>query len=310
MALTSKGSKWENKNSLYVLLGLIPVINCMAFFHMSGRVKNKKWSTLGWASLILNLVLIMICIVPMFIANPFDCPSYDIDPPKIEDYMNQEQKKLYYEDRSYEYSTEFKLTEEYEKYNTAYEKWSDDEEKWEQQPDIAEQIAKHDNFSNFTHSLPFIGLLVLCVADFIFFVIVLTERPKYLKLLAQSSNRRIVQDKINESELKASDSNAGANNIAHNEPSLAQTATAETVDINTADEDTLSALQGLTIIDAKKAIAYREEHNGFNSTDEFFDCINAKPHIIVSLEKQLTVGEYKTVQPPKTDNSGKRMLDL
>mgnify|MGYP000800184658 CR=1 FL=1 len=58
MALTSKGTKWESKNSLYVILAFIPILNGLAFFHMNSRVKNKKWSLLGWFAIVFQICLL------------------------------------------------------------------------------------------------------------------------------------------------------------------------------------------------------------------------------------------------------------
>lgn len=61
------------------------------------------------------------------------------------------------------------------------------------------------------------------------------------------------------------------------------------LDINTATEEQFASLTGLTIVDAKKAVAYRNNKGSFNSIDEFFNCIKAKPHIIVKLQGQVFI---------------------
>lgn len=306
MALTNKGSKWENKNSLYLLFGFIPVLNCLAFFHMSSRVKNKKWSMLGWIVLIVNIVMIVITILATVVTNPNPMPRYYNveESPKIVDYLNSEQKRLYYEDSSYEFSTEFKLTEEYSNYEKAYDQWLKAGKEWEKQPEIAEQIEAHESFDSIQTGIIIGFPAVLGVIDLIFFIMLIVDRPKYLKLLEQSENKNSIANRIN------SVTKSIVQNTNDNKKEEVQSNNSKQIDINSANEDELSSLQGLTIVDAKKAISYRDEHNGFNNMDEFFDCINAKPHIIVALEKQLIVGEYKAVKPSKTDNSGKRMLDL
>ena len=306
MALTNKGSKWEMKNSLYVLLGFIPVFNCLAFFHMSSRVKNKKWSMLGWIVLIVNIVMVVVPVIAAEVNNPNDRPYYSSvkSPPEVVDYMTNEQKKLYYEDYSYEYSSDFKLTEEYSNYKTAYDQWYEDSKKWENQPEIVEQIEAYENFEGIQNGITMGLPAILCVLNLIFLIILLSERSKYLKLLEQSENKNSIANRIN------SVAKNIVQNTNDNKKVEVQSNNSKQIDINSASEDELSSLQGLTIVDAKKVISYRDEHNGFNDMDEFFNCINAKPHIIVALEKQLTVGEYKAVTPSKTDNSSKRMLDL
>lgn len=306
MAITNKGSKWERKNSLYLLFGFIPVLNCLAFFHMSSRVKNKKWSILGWVVLILNIAMLLISFLVTSATNPNSMPSYSSiqQTPKIVDYLNAEQKKLYYEDSAYAFSTEFKLTEEYANYDKAYNQYLKDVEEWKKQPEIAEQIEAYERFRGFQYGVRQFIPLILLMLDFICLIILITDRPKYLKLLEQSENKSSITNRIN------SVTKNIVQNTNDNKKEEIQSEKVEQIDINSASEDELSTLHGLTIVDAKKAISYRDEHNGFNNMDEFFNCINAKPHIIVALEKQLTVGEYRVVKPSKTDNPGKRMLDL
>lgn len=305
MALTNKGAAWERKNSLYLIFSFIPVLNCLPFFHMHSRIKNKKWALLGWFSLIIQILLIVVLFVTPFI-NAVERPYYsDVAGyiPSVEDFMNQEQKAKYYEDSSYSYSTEFKLSEEYEKYQEATEQYQVDENKWEQQPEIAEQISEYENYNSVRGGITVALPIALILIHLILIIISFTERPRYLKLLAQSENKDSITDRIK----------SVKDNIDKNQnvmPANAQADSAAKTDINSADEDVLSALKGITIIDAKKAIAYREEHGGFSNTDEFFACINAKPHIIAAIEGQLTVGDYKTEKTNQPESNGKRQLDL
>ncbi len=305
MALTNKGAAWERKNSLYLIFSFIPVLNCLPFFHMHSRIKNKKWALLGWFSLIIQILLIVVLFVTPFI-NAVERPYYSVVAdyiPSVEDFMTQEQKAKYYEDSSYSYSTEFMLSEEYEKYQEASEQYRADQREWEQQPEIAEQISEYENYNSVRGGITVALPIALILIYLILIIISFTERPRYLKLLAQSENKDSITDRIK----------SVKDNIDKNQnvmPANAQADSAAKTDINSADEDALSALKGITIIDAKKAIAYREEHGGFSTTDEFFNCINAKPHIIAAIEGQLTVGDYKTEKTNQPESNGKRQLDL
>lgn len=306
MALTNKGSKWEIKNSMYVLWGFLPFFNCLAYFHKSSRVENKKWSILGWIALIMNITLLVGFIIGADLDNPNDRPYYYeiVATPEEVDYMNSEQKKLYYENNGYIYSAEFRSSEEYENYKNAYDQWYIDKAEWESQPEIVAQIEEYENFESLQ-----LGLIIgfpacLCVLNFVLLIILLKERPKYLKLLAQSENKSSVTSRINSVKKNSFEETDKLKRAEIKSNDVKQ------IDINSADEETLSALRGITIIDAKKAIAYREEHGGFNNVDEFFSCINAKPHIIVSLQNQLTAGEYKQLNAPGSQSRGVRKLDL
>ena len=279
MSLTNKGSKWERKNSLYLIFAFIPLLNCIPFFHMNSRVKNKKWNATAWVLVMLQLVLF---------AALFIVPTS---------------------------SSEWKTSGEYAEYLKAADERYKRESEWKKQPEIISQFEKYDNFRSVQSGIQ----LGISAAQFIVWLIAIilafSERPHFLKALEQGENKSSITNKIN---------SINANVYVPTNTSIstvAVTATADTVspkidgvmktvDVNSADEGILASLQGLTIIDAKKAVAYRNEHNGFNSIDEFFSCINAKPHIIASIENRLTVGNYRTANPQSNDNHGKRTIDL
>lgn len=306
MALTNKGEAWERKNSLYVIFSFIPILNCIPFFHMHSRIKNRKWALLGWFSIIIQILLIVAFVIVPTIPNAVDEPNYfDVAgySPSAVDFMNKEQKAKYYEDSSYEFSTEFKLSDEYENFQEAIEQYQSNQREWEQQPEIQAQISEYENYASIRGGIITSLPIALIIVYIFLIIIVFAERPKYLKLLAQSENKDSITDRIK----------SVKNNIDENQNIKMAKAQAENTtktDINSADEDALSALKGITIVDAKKVVAYREEHGGFSNADEFFTVINAKPHIVAALESKITVGDYKTEKTNKPENSSKRQLDL
>ncbi len=64
------------------------------------------------------------------------------------------------------------------------------------------------------------------------------------------------------------------------------------LNINQATEKELTDLPGLSIIQAKNIIRYRERHNGFGSLDEFFEEMNINPHLKKQLRNYLYVDSY------------------
>lgn len=62
--------------------------------------------------------------------------------------------------------------------------------------------------------------------------------------------------------------------------------------INQATEKELTDLPGLSIIQAKNIIRYREKHNGFGSLDEFFEEMNINNHLQQQLRNYLYVDSY------------------
>ena len=74
------------------------------------------------------------------------------------------------------------------------------------------------------------------------------------------------------------------------------------VDVNSCTAQEMSRLPGIGIVAAKQAIAYRNEHGGFTSFDEFAKVLNLKPHIIVQLQDRVVCRPMKRQdsQPPTT----------
>lgn len=64
------------------------------------------------------------------------------------------------------------------------------------------------------------------------------------------------------------------------------------LNINQATEKELTDLPGLSIIQAKNIIRYRERHNGFGSLDEFFEEMNINSHLQQQLRNYLYVDSY------------------
>lgn len=305
MALTNKGSKWERKNSLYLIFAFIPLLNSIPFFHMNSRVKNKKWNATAWVLVLLQLAFF----AALFIVPTIDGPDYpfysDIEDYVSEtDYMNDEQRLKYADDYSFTSSSEWKTSDEYAEYLKACDERYKRESEWKKQPEIIIRLEKYENFQSVKSGIQLGILAAQFIVWLIAIILAFSERPNYLKALEQSENKSSAERRIS----------SITKNMIEQQPATiketVQPVAAEQIDINSADEEKISSLPGLTIIDAKKAVTYRNEHNGFNSVDEFFSCINAKPHIIVSIENKLTVGNYKTATPQNNDSHGKRTIDL
>ena len=79
-------------------------------------------------------------------------------------------------------------------------------------------------------------------------------------------------------------------------------------DINNASEQEIAALEGVSIIAAKKAVQYRDLKSGFKTLDEFFKVIKLKKFFISKIQTKLIIGEYNV----KINNnlSEDRIVDL
>lgn len=87
------------------------------------------------------------------------------------------------------------------------------------------------------------------------------------------------------------------------------------LNINACDEQSLSKLPGVSVVAAKKAIEYRNQHNGFASAFEFYETAGIKPHFIVQLEDLIVCGDVVSAETVSSDDLHKnerkgRILDL
>lgn len=71
----------------------------------------------------------------------------------------------------------------------------------------------------------------------------------------------------------------------------------ETTDINSADFDSLLALPGIGVAEAKLAIKHRESKGSFSSLDEFAAVLNLKPHKVERLRSHVTFSQV-AARPP------------
>lgn len=83
------------------------------------------------------------------------------------------------------------------------------------------------------------------------------------------------------------------------------------LNINTCTENELASLPGLNIVDAKKAIAHREQYGSFGSIEEMVVLLNLKPHIAAPLYDVLYCEGAQPQSPASQNvNSGRRTLDI
>lgn len=80
------------------------------------------------------------------------------------------------------------------------------------------------------------------------------------------------------------------------------------LDINNCSEIELTALPGISIVMAKKAIKKREEIGGFKNVEEFFVFMKLKPHMESQLREKITVKKMKKTL--KVSKNSERSVDL
>ncbi len=82
------------------------------------------------------------------------------------------------------------------------------------------------------------------------------------------------------------------------------------IDVNSCDESELAGLPGINIIQAKKAIRYRQENNGFASVEDFYSIVGLKPHFIVQIEGKIVCNRVEVKPAPTPTHNVGRQLDL
>lgn len=73
------------------------------------------------------------------------------------------------------------------------------------------------------------------------------------------------------------------------------------VDINRCTQSELMSLPGIGVVQAKKAMEYREQNGGFQSLDEFVEVLQIKPHFAVQIFSRATVSQV--TQKPAAQTS-------
>lgn len=300
MALTNKGTKWENKNSLFLIFSFIPILDFVPFFHMNSRVENKKYKKIGWSAVAFNIIFVFLIVIAMifsiqvFTYDRTGLRDYENTAPQLEDFLGYNYFEKY---------PNYMEMPEYEEYLKAKDEWSSRE-------DIIE-ASRHADSVEMAVTYSFVGIVLLyCIFHIIIILLAFNSRPNYLRELSKVYSTSDAFKRLSNIKSNVVDKGITQLNETNTENINDVKEKINKIDVNTSTEEQLSKLAGVTIIDAKKVVAYREEHGGFSNADEFFTVINAKPHIVAALESQITVGDYKTEKTNKSENSSKRQLDL
>ena len=77
---------------------------------------------------------------------------------------------------------------------------------------------------------------------------------------------------------------------------------AEKIDINTCTEKELASLPGVSIVAAKKAVAYRDKNNGFSSEQEFYKVAGIQLHFVKQIKDKIICGNEFVEAPQVVDS--------
>lgn len=314
MASETNTNKLKFSDVGFIILAIFPLLNSIAFNRMSKVCNKKKNTILRFVALILPVVL-FVCI--FVFSEIHEEPQPVVGMPVIEDYIN------------------YTMDRESEEYKAAYNDYQKELREWKINPANIEKLEKYEKNlaeaearNETAESLEVASVVIMMLSYPVFIVIAFMEFSNYRKALLNQRTTETIKTRIPFSTPVApyGQPTAAPVNVQNLFPpqntvsSDATTSVPKTetvndtiqennsnkININTATELQITTLPGLTIIDAKKAIAYRDQNGKFASTDEFFDVIGAKPHIIVKISELI----YVEGGPSKTVQSVKRHIDL
>lgn len=327
MSLTNMGTKWELKNSWFLIFSFIPLLGFIPFFYMNARVESKKHKMLGWVTVALNILIIVFCFVCSDISFPrqAEMNAATKAAPSFDDYYSQNELIEKYGKDEYMKSPE---------YDAAWEEYYADEEAYWDLPENVELSNEETEFNQLMDTLSSLWIFLIPLWSLIICLMQWVDRSPYLTKLAEKENKQKIAsafganygarplDYVPQPQMDASANQKQAQVSSQGQQpqasmnavpqASAQTyaASAEPLNINIATEAELAALKGLTVIDAKKAISVREAEGGFKTKDAFYEAIKAKPHIIAGLDAAIVVGEVAENVPAPAATAPKRTIDF
>lgn len=287
MAITNKGTKWEMKNSWFFIFLIFLPINFICYLIMNGRQPKRQY-----------IVKAFLCIFTVLILFFSVSLSSDIVSALRKDYPDNKPQASDYLGYGYTDIENYEDTDEYKAYQKALDVYEDSEEYKEIEN---YNIDMRNTVNAITMVIiPNTVLVFLTLMSIICFFI---DRPKYLRELCENENRSKVETLLttNNSSKK---SQSYYHEQFHNE-------SLKSIDINGISEEDLATVPLLNIIDVKNIIHYRNENGGFSSEDEFFNCFNAKPHVIAKLSGLIIINSKSNSSANhQADNSGNRRFDI
>ena len=284
---------------ILIALSFFPFFNTLTLLLFGSRTKTKIWTRNAWIALFLN-ILLLITGISGIILEDVSIARYPYDTePSVYDYIDRKT----YDNSSYE---EIKKLPGYYDYQDAMDKWKRSDE-------YTSVVERNRRFESLMTGLFYASLVSVVIVNFVFFFYVISQSHAYFeKMNAEKKNavyQRLQIDDQNVPLPQPAPNPAAERPVPQPTPQITNAPPipdAPALDVNTASEEDFAALPGLTIIDAKRAAAYRAEHGKFANTDEFFTAISAKPHIIVRLQNRVIC----SAPSAEAESRGRRAIDL
>ena len=278
---------------ILIALSFLPFINTFALLMFGSRTKTKKWTRNGWIALFLNIVLLIVGLCGILLQDSSVAQLPLDTQPSVYDYIDRKT----YDNTDYE---ERKELPGYYEYQNAMDKWQHSEE-------YTSVVERNRNFRSLMNGLFYAAFFSGAIVNLVFFFYVISQSHAYFeKMNAEKKNAVYQRLQIDDQNVPQPAPAPAAEKPAPQQTNAPPVPDAPALDINIATEEDFAALPGLTIIDAKRAAAYRSEHGSFADTDEFFTAISAKPHIIVRLQNRVTCAAPAAEAEPRS----RRAIDL
>lgn len=315
--MATKKNKPSSQTTFFIL-AFIPYLQWIACFIMNGHVRRKRYLIMGFANIMLILVM---SFIPTFVDSYVmeNHVSYPIAP-KESDYWGKTYDDFEIDgeidwDAYNKANSEWRRSSAYKEYSKALDEYYASDE-YNAAASVNERLYSIRNSAEFI-IFAFNIILYFTYMVLIFFV----ERYRYLEALNNKGNsdaKEVInllnkeQKKTNKTSKTKGTKTADEDIIVHHNKEVSNVST-DIVDgilnVNSATEAEIEALPLVNIVDAKKIISYRSTNGEFKDIDEFFAAFNAKPHVIVKLQDLVTVEQSITLEK-QTNNVTKKRFDL
>lgn len=304
MKITDKGKMWETMHSLWIIWSFIWLVNGVGMFLAGRKTRVQKWyrlgliyTAIGWISMVVVaevdkssaisdvMALIFIgtyiaCIVHSFaIRKEYLIRLEMIDKQKIEQIMTNNLKE--------KVAKEYGANSNKGNYSTNNMESRNDDMKYQSDTQYS-NVHISENKKTFDSQMNF-------------------NQNEQVFNRAESNNKK--------TEIYNTENNLVKNDFSKikNEETVETSRTEKLVDVNSCTEDELLQLPGIGVIEAKKAINFRN-NNEFNSVDEFIQVLNIKPHFTEKIRSMLICNKTKKNESINNSNvnTGRagRMVDF
>ncbi|NRT73153.1 ComEA family DNA-binding protein [Clostridium beijerinckii] len=303
MKITEKGTRWEIIHSLWIIWSFIWLVNGVGIFLAGKRTRVQKWyrigliyTAVGWFTMIMgaelnkgNHNIVNSAMMMTFFITYIVCIIHSFSIRK-EYLMRLEIMEKQKTEQIVANNLKEKIAKEY---GVNYDKGNYSPNNIEDRNQSNANILYNNQHINENQQT--------------------VNSQMNFNQNEQVYNREEIINK--ETRIYSTESNLVKNNVSErkNEERLETSRTEKSLDVNSCTEDELLQLPGVGIIEAKKAINFRN-NNEFNSVDEFIQVLNIKPHFTEKIRSMLICNQTKKNESTNNSNinTGRagRMVDF